>query len=579
MTQARKRTASSVRRASLTSTSSSGCAQPARSPIVRERKPSVTYRTVPPPRERPRSTCRKKCSRSSRSPMRYSAYAFCRRSATCCSQRSSVRPARQMTMPRVNASHGLSVPLRSPSQVALVASTFGPGPLRSAISAWSSPAPALNSIARPMSVKRSSARPAFTSFSDSRTLSVPLAAVRIRRTSSGTSFPEPSVFARVCASASAAESSALVMSRELEIAAGRDRYLRAAMAQDVERGRADHRAVVRAKGRPRDAERVPDAPRDRFAERKVRGDAATEEDRLDRVLGGRAGGLLGEHLGDRFLEGSGDVGDRHIAFLLQLAHEPQHGGLEAAEREVEPIRRQRSRQRERVGVALLRDPLDDGTPRESEVEKPRDLVERLARGVVDGPAERSKAAVRLHEHEIAVRAAHHEHDRGELGLRRNILGLVQPVRVHVPLEMIDPDERKTGREREATRVIRADEKATDEPGADGRGDGVDLRQLPPRVAQRLLGEHIERTEMLARRDLGDDATGVLMAQLRRDDVRTDPPPILDDRDAGLIARRLDREDPQPDSCSSALSFARRSRTGRSRSRSVHMMSASSLLSE
>src|SRR5438046_1804387 len=471
MTQARKRTASSVRRVSLTSTSSSGCAQPARSPIVRERKPSVTYRTVPPPRERPRSTCRKKCSRSSRSPMRYSAYAFCRRSATCCSQRSSVRPARQMTMPRVNASHGLSVPLRSPSQVALVASTFGPGPLSSASSAWSSPPAALISLARPMSVNRRSARPALTSLRDSRTLSVPLAAVRIRRTSSGTSFPDPSVFARACASASTAASSSLVTSRELEIAAGRDRYLRAAMAQDVERGRADHRAVVGAKARPRDAKR------------------------------------------------------------------------------------------------------------ESEVEKPRDLVERLARGVVDGPAERSKAAVRLHEHEIAVRAAHHEHDRGELGLRRNILGLVQPVRVHVPLEMIDPHERKTGREREATRVIRADEKATDEPGADGRGDDVDLRQLPPRVAQRLLGEHIERTEMLARRDLGDDATGVLMDQLRRDDVRTDPPPILDDRDAGLIARRLDREAPQPHSGSSALSFARRSRTGRSRSRSVHMMSASSLLSE
>src|SRR5206468_9169995 len=141
------------------------------------------------------------------------------------------------------------------------------------------------------------------------------------------------------------------------------------------------------------------------------------------------------------------------------------------------------------------------------------------------------------------------------------------------------DEWKAGREREAAPVVGADEKASDEPGADGRGDRVDLGELPPRVAQGFLGEDIERAEVLARRDLRNDPARVLVNQLRRDDVRPDPSPVLDDRDAGLIARRLDRQDSQPDSCSSALSFARRSRTARSRSRSVHMISASSLLSE
>src|SRR5438105_4247486 len=139
--------------------------------------------------------------------------------------------------------------------------------------------------------------------------------------------------------------------------------------------------------------------------------------------------------------------------------------------------------------------------------------------------------------------------------------------------------RSAGSAREPARIVRADKQAPDEPGPDRCGHGVDLGELPPRVAERLLGEDIERAQVLARRDLGDDAAGVLVDQLRCDDVRTDPPPVLDDRDAGLIARRLDREDPHPVSCSSALSFARRSRTGRSRSRSVHMMSASSLLSE
>lgn len=213
------------------------------------------------------------------------------------------------------------------------------------------------------------------------------------------------------------------------------------------------------------------------------------------------------------------------------------------------------------------------------MEKPRDLVERLARGVVDRAPERPEATVRLHQHQIAVRPAHHQHDRGELGLRRDVLGLVEPVRVDVTLEVIHADEGQTRGEREAARVVRADEETPDEPGSDGRGDRIDLGELPSRVAERFLCDDIERAKVLPRRDLGDDAAGVLVDELRCDDVRTDASAVLDDRDAGLVARRLDREDPHPVSCRSALSFARRSRTGRSRSRSVHMMSASSLLSE
>src|SRR5438477_6957728 len=213
------------------------------------------------------------------------------------------------------------------------------------------------------------------------------------------------------------------------------------------------------------------------------------------------------------------------------------------------------------------------------MKKPRNLVERLAGRIVDRAPERPEPAMRLHQHEIAVRAAHDEDDRGDLRRGRNVLGFVQPVRVDMPLEVVDPYERQTGRKCEAARVVRADEKAPDEARSDRGGHGVDLRELPPRIPQRLLGEHIERAEVLTRGDFRDDPAGVLVDELRGHDVRTDPPAVLDDRDAGLIARRLDREDPQPVSCSSALSFARRSRTGRSRSRSVPMMWASSLLSE
>ena len=100
------------------------------------------------------------------------------------------------------------------------------------------------------------------------------------------------------------------------------------------------------------------------------------------------------------------------------------------------------------------------------------------------------------------------------------------------------------------------------------------------VRRRYYSDNNEDAQVLARSDLRNDPTGVLVHELRRDDVRADAPAVFHDRDAGLIARRLDREDPQRSSWSSAaLSFASRSRTARSRRRSVHMISASSLLSE
>ena len=68
----------------------------------------------------------------------------------------------------------------------------------------------------------------------------------------------------------------------------------------------------------------------------------------------------------------------------------------------------------------------------------------------------------FHEHQVAVRAAHDEHDRGDLGLRRRRVALVEPVRVDVPLEMVHADERQTGGESEAAPVVRTDQEAAHE---------------------------------------------------------------------------------------------------------------------
>jgi len=145
--------------------------------------------------------------------------------------------------------------------------------------------------------------------------------------------------------------------------------------------------------------------------------------------------------------------------------------------------------------------------------------------------------------------------------------------------MVHADERQARGEREAAPVVRANEEAAHQTRSDRRGDRIDRAQLDARIVQRLLRDAVERVQMLARRDLRNDAAGVYMHELRRDDVGHDPPAVVDDGDARLVARRLDREDAQGQSSSScARSFATRSRTARSRRRSVHMMIASSLLS-
>src|SRR5206468_10628595 len=105
--------------------------------------------------------------------------------------------------------------------------------------------------------------------------------------------------------------------------------------------------------------------------------------------------------------------DRHGTFLFALPDEPQYRGLEPAEREVIAIGEPGLRERERVGVSLLRDPLDDRPARKAEPEETGHLVERLTGRVVDGPAECPKTAMRFHQHQVAVRARDHEHDRGD----------------------------------------------------------------------------------------------------------------------------------------------------------------------
>src|SRR6476619_458832 len=71
-------------------------------------------------------------------------------------------------------------------------------------------------------------------------------------------------------------------------------------------------------------------------------------------------------------------------------------------------------------------------------------------------------------------------------------------------EMIDGDERFAGGQRDRLRGGQADDDAADEAGPGGRGDGVDVGEAEPRIAERRGDYAVERLDMGAGGDLGND---------------------------------------------------------------------------
>ena len=95
-----------------------------------------------------------------------------------------------------------------------------------------------------------------------------------------------------------------------------------------------------------------------------------------------------------------------------------------------------------AGGGGLRRALDRRSARVAEAEQPPDLVERLARSVVDGLAEQPVGQVVAHLGKEGVPAGHDERDERER--RLGVLGLVrveQPRRVDMPFEMVHADQR------------------------------------------------------------------------------------------------------------------------------------------
>ena len=163
---------------------------------------------------------------------------------------------------------------------------------------------------------------------------------------------------------------------------------------------------------------------------------------------------------DRALVGRGEVGATRVELrVAEVAHGVEQRRLEPGEREVEPGHA-RDRERERLGVALAREPVDLGAAGVAEPEQPRALVERLAGGVVERRAEPLERAALAHGEQQRVPAA-----REQARERRLERVGAEVERRDVALQVVDRDERQPARPGDRLGRREPDEQRADQPRA------------------------------------------------------------------------------------------------------------------
>jgi hypothetical protein len=118
--------------------------------------------------------------------------------------------------------------------------------------------------------------------------------------------------------------------------------------------------------------------------------------------------------------------------------------------------------------------------------------------------------------------------------------VLEDVGVHVGDQVVDPDEGTVEGQRVRLGGRHPDQQRAGQAGSEGDRDRVDVAEPHPAEGAGLLDGGVEQVDVGPGGDLGDDpAVARVQGLLVGEHVGTDPPPVLDEGDAGLVAGGLD----------------------------------------
>ena len=143
----------------------------------------------------------------------------------------------------------------------------------------------------------------------------------------------------------------------------------------------------------------------------------------------------------------------------------------------------------------------------------------------------------IHADDMAVTAGRDQTDK-----RRFQLRVGDKVRAHVPLDMIDRNQRLIHRVSQRLCPAHAGQKRAHETRPEGHAHRVNIRKRKSRLLQRAIQKRVERLHVHSGSDLGHHAAVQRVGvHLRRDFSRQHAAAVLHNRNRGFVARRFHRE--------------------------------------
>ena len=125
-------------------------------------------------------------------------------------------------------------------------------------------------------------------------------------------------------------------------------------------------------------------------------------------------GFGNEHIDNRFLEGSGDIGGMQFRIPANVIHDRR---LETRKGKVVTLIEHGSGELHRLRIAFHRDRVDGRATGISEAEITSNLVERFTSGVIDRGTQHAVLAVACHEYEECVSTRYQQHNNGKFNFR------------------------------------------------------------------------------------------------------------------------------------------------------------------